>query len=223
LQADYIRYYHDIPRIVERAQACPTRNRSQAMSVDADDFKTLMRGVLDGSSEAADRLCRDYESAIRRVVRRRLPTRLRGRYDSLDFVNDVWLSFFTNPPADARFEDPEALTGYLAGIARNKINEARRQVSKPKYDLNREVSPDATDGCDALPGPEPTPSQIIGAEDEFRRMCRDRPPFHQQILQLLRQGMSYAEIARHLNTHEKTIWRLVRRIDPEVRRPCPPS
>jgi RNA polymerase sigma-70 factor (ECF subfamily) len=193
------------------------------MSVDVDDFKALIRGVLDGSPEAAERLCRDYQAAIRRVVRRRLPTRLRGRYDSLDFVNDVWLSFFTNPPENARFDDPDAFTGYLAGIARNKIKEAQRQASKPKYDLGREVSPDATVGCDALPGPEPTPSQVLGAEDEFRQMCRNQPPFHQRILELLRQGMSYAEIAKSLNTHEKTIWRLVRRIDPEVRRPCPPS
>jgi RNA polymerase sigma-70 factor (ECF subfamily) len=178
---------------------------------------------MDGSREAADRLCRDYQPAIRRVVRRRLPQRLRTRYDSLDFVNDVWLSFFANPPADARFEDPDELTHYLAKIARNKINEVRRRSRSPKEDLEREEPLDAARGGAELPAAEPTPSQIVGAEDEFRNMCRDRPPVHQQILELLRQGRGYREIAEALNTHEKTIWRLVRRLDPEAPRPCPRS
>jgi RNA polymerase sigma factor (sigma-70 family) len=190
------------------------------MNVEADDFKTLLRGVLGGSREAADRLCRDYQPAIRRVVRRRLPQRLRVRYDSLDFVNDVWLSFFANPPVEANFDDPEELTYYLAKIARNKINEVERRARSPKEDLDREEPLDKANAGEGLPAAEPTPSQIMGAEEEFRNMCRDRPPVQQRILELLRQGRSYSEIADALNTHEKTIWRLVRRLDPEAPRPC---
>ncbi|HEX4588389.1 MAG TPA: sigma-70 family RNA polymerase sigma factor, partial [Gemmataceae bacterium] len=128
-----------------------------------------------------------------------------------------------NPPGQSRFDDADELTYYLARIARNKINEVQRQAAKPKHDLNREEPVQAALGCDALPGPHPTPSQIVSAEDEFNQMCKDRPPVQQQILGLLRQGLTYREIADHLHTHEKTIWRLVRRLDPEVKRPCPPS
>jgi RNA polymerase sigma-70 factor (ECF subfamily) len=185
-----------------------------------------MRRVLEGSREAADRLCRDYQPAIQRVVRRRLPPRLRPRYDTLDFVNDVWVSFFANPPGDRRFDDARAFVGYLARIARNKVWEVQRHVATGKQDLDRETPMEEAVNATAvggLPGPDPTPSQIVGAEDEFSKMMRDRPPAHQQILVLLRKGFSYREIADFLHTTEKTIWRLVRRLNPEATAPCPSS
>jgi RNA polymerase sigma factor (sigma-70 family) len=190
------------------------------MATDAGDFQTLMRGVQAGDPAATDRFCREYERPILRVVRRTLLPQYRSRYDSLDFVNDVWASFFASPPRDARFDDPQALIAYLARMARNKIGEVRRQTAAAKNDLDREqplevAGQGARDG--ALPAPDATPSQIVGAEDEFQRMLRDRSPVHQGILILLRQGMTYREIADRLNTNEKTIQRLIRRIDPEAR------
>ncbi|MCP6726379.1 hypothetical protein NL526_30440, partial [Klebsiella pneumoniae] len=59
-----------------------------------------------------------------------------------------------------------------------------------------------------LPGPTPTPSDIVGAEDEWRAMLRGRPRVHQRILKLLRMGLTHKEIAARLHTNEKTIRRL---------------
>ena len=74
---------------------------------------------------------------------------------------------------------------------------------------------DDTDQADAcLYAREPTPSQVAAAEDEWERMLRGRPPLHQSILHALRSGMTYREIADKLQTNEKTIQRLVRRLDP---------
>jgi RNA polymerase sigma factor (sigma-70 family) len=189
------------------------------MSTGADDFEALMRGVLDGSREAAERLCREYEAAVRRAVRTRLPSRLRARYDSVDFVNDVWASFFAHPPCDARLDDPKALIGYLTQMARHKLGEARRSAAAPKRDLDREVRLEevarADDGTAGLPDAHPTPSQIVGAEDVFEHMVRDRPPAHRKILTLLRQGMTHREIADLLQTTEKTVYRLVRNLKNE--------
>jgi RNA polymerase sigma factor (sigma-70 family) len=196
------------------------------MSIATDDFKTLFRRMLQGSPEAADRLCRDYQSAIQRVVRRRLPPRLRSRYDSLDFVNDVWASFFANLPDSGLFDKPKDFVGYLARIAQHKVWEVQRQTATGKQDLERETSLENVEKAapeGSLPGPDPTPSQIVGAEDEFEKMLRDRPPVHQQILTLLRHGSTYREIADQLNTTEKTIWRLIRRLKPEAQGTCPHS
>jgi DNA-directed RNA polymerase specialized sigma24 family protein len=89
------------------------------MNSDTDDFRTLMRGVLDGNPEAAERLCRDYQKSILRMVRHRLPDRLRTRFDSLDFVNDVWASFFADLPRHTRLDDPDSFAAYLIAMARN--------------------------------------------------------------------------------------------------------
>jgi DNA-binding NarL/FixJ family response regulator len=44
-------------------------------------------------------------------------------------------------------------------------------------------------------------------------MLRGRPPLHQRVLHALRSGLAYREIADKLQTNEKTIRRLVRRLD----------
>jgi RNA polymerase sigma-70 factor (ECF subfamily) len=194
------------------------------MSFDADDVRTLLRALQAGDRAAAERLCAKYQSAILRVVHHRLPSRLRNRYDSLDFVNDVWASFFSSPPPDARFDDPEDLFHYLCQMARNKIGEAQRRAACKKQDVDRERPLESLPEFDpALVDADATPSKIVGAEDEFQNMMRDRDPVHRQILTLLRQGLTYREIADHLKTTEKTIWRLVRRLNPEAQQACPRS
>jgi DNA-binding NarL/FixJ family response regulator len=59
-------------------------------------------------------------------------------------------------------------------------------------------------------------------EDYTRRSRRDKSPAQQRILTLLRQGVTYREIADHLHTTEKTIRRYIRRLAPEAPRSCPP-
>jgi RNA polymerase sigma factor (sigma-70 family) len=135
---------------------------------------------------------------------------MRSRFDSQDFVHDVWASFFANPPRDARFEDPKALIGYLERMAEYKIGEEARRQGTLKNDVQREQPLDDPD----LIGGQPTPSQIVGVEDEWEHLVRCQSPLHQNILRLVRHGMTYHEIAARLNTTEKTIRRLLRRLDP---------
>ena len=42
-------------------------------------------------------------------------------------MQDVWASFFTDPPQGLRFDSPNALVTYLAKLARNKVIEAYRE------------------------------------------------------------------------------------------------
>jgi RNA polymerase sigma-70 factor (ECF subfamily) len=187
------------------------------MSLDTENFRTLMQRVLAGDPAAAERLCRDYQSHILRVVRRRLTPRLRSRFDSLDYVQDVWSSFFAQPPRDHDFEDPAALVAYLERMAQFKVGEVHRQAGTLKNDIHREQPLEAPGGWpdERLRANQPTPSQIVGAEDEWQRMLRGRSPQHQRILHLLRQGLSHREIAELLKTTEKTIQRLVRNLFPK--------
>ena len=69
-----------------------------------NDFKALMKGVRSGSQEAAWRLIDLYAGHIRRVVRRTIDRRLRSQFDSVDFVQLVWASFFRQPAQTLSFE-----------------------------------------------------------------------------------------------------------------------
>jgi hypothetical protein len=50
----------------------------------------------------------------------------------------------------------------------------------------------------------------------------DKPSVRDQLLAVLRQGVTYREIADHLETTEKSMRRLVRRLNREANQ-CPPS
>src|SRR5581483_7584940 len=103
--------------------------------------RILMQRVQAGSGEAAEELLQTYGPHVIRTVRRRLDRRLRKRFDSTDFVQDVWASFFKTCRAATAFEQPEQLAGYLTRMARNKVvEEFRASIQGGKRNVNREQS-----------------------------------------------------------------------------------
>jgi RNA polymerase sigma-70 factor (ECF subfamily) len=158
-------------------------------------------------------------------VRRRLHSKLRPKFDSLDFVQDVWASFFAitaaaraagGEAANAQqFDSPSALAAFLAKVARNKVAEAcRTRLERAKHDVNRENSLDGSAAFQVkmLRGPDPTGSQVAMANEAYRRLTSDQPSHHRRIMELLHQGFSHQEIAEKLGVNEKTIRRLVRKL-----------
>src|SRR6202034_3649815 len=92
------------------------------------ELRQFLARIRDGDELAARELLARYEAEVRLVVRRQLPRLLRSRFDSLDFLQSVWGSFFrrmrTSP---TEFEDSRHLVAFLARAAKNKvIDEYRR-------------------------------------------------------------------------------------------------
>jgi RNA polymerase sigma factor (sigma-70 family) len=188
------------------------------MSASPLKFRALMRGVFRGDPAAAEQFCNSYQSYILRVVRLRLMRRLRTLYDSDDFVNDVWLSFFADPPRHLQFDGPDAVIRYLEEMARRKVVRAVRQrVERRKCTITREEPlTEATGGPDDTPlhAAGPSPSQVAAAEEEWQRLVRGKPKRVQRMLAMLRLGLTHREIADRLRTNEKTVQRLIRCLDP---------
>ena len=113
--------------------------RNAVMAVD-DDFAALMARAKAGDQAAIRLFLSRFGREVQMMVRARLPQKLRGQYDSSDFVQAVWLSFFSELPRDAPiFQKVVHLRQYLAGVARNKIFEQHRRLTRTeKYDICRE-------------------------------------------------------------------------------------
>src|SRR5262249_19172588 len=156
-------------------------------------------------SEAAQELLDRYGNHILRIVRRRLSRDLRSKFDSVDFVQAVWASFFADDPRERQFDCPDALIAFLVTIAQNKvISTVRKHLMTRRHNVNRERRFDNPTILDELaPGREPTPSQVAIANDEWRRMLTDLPANYQRILVLLREGRSHKDIAAELKLSEK--------------------
>src|SRR5579871_2901574 len=153
-----------------------------------DDFGSLMRRVREGCPEAAREVFDRFSPHVRRVVRRHLAQRLRRQYDSHDFLQAVWASFFTTPADRYAFDRPEDLVNFLARVATNKVVDAfRSRTATQKNDVGREESArPMTDAADP-PGREPTPSQLAIAEERWELLLRGQSPEYRRVLELFRQ------------------------------------
>jgi RNA polymerase sigma-70 factor (ECF subfamily) len=182
---------------------------------DASELSELLNGLRAGDPRAYDRLYQRYGAVIRAAVRRRLAPRLRCRFDSMDFVHDVWASIFAIPKEQLQFDSPEAMRGFLQKIAYNKVIEVfRQQFDTQKRDVTREVrlEPLELDRQTALPSPTATPSQWAIAGEEFERLLSQFPHGHRVIIERLRDGYSIEDIARLTKVSTSTVSRVVRRL-----------
>src|SRR5262249_10142289 len=152
---------------------------------------------------------------ILRVVRRRLSQKMRARFDSGDFEQDVWASFFAMPPDQVNFRSPDDLAAYLRAVARNKVIETgRAQMMGPVGAMNRECSLDAMSPLSpalAEPG-QATPSQVAIADEQLADLARGQMPAVRKMLALMRDGYSYDEIASRTGLHPKAIQRFVQEL-----------
>lgn len=130
-----------------------------------DDFVNLLARAKAGDQAAIRVFLTRFGREVQMMVRARLPKQLRNQYDSADFVQAVWQSFFTALPDRAvDFQRAVHLRKYLAGIARNKVYEQHRRLSRTaKYDIGREerlyIRRGTRDVPRDIPSPGPSPSQ----------------------------------------------------------------
>src|SRR5579872_56567 len=163
------------------------------------DFETLMRRAREGCPEATEKLFARYSDRIRQVIRMRLSRRLRREYDSQDFLQATWASFFLSPPPEGvTFDNPEELLTFLVTLAYNKVAQAYRdRYQVQKRDPTREERPIQGPIEDLPPDlaiRQPTPSQLAMAEEHWELLQRGQPPQVRRILEMLRAGHTHLEV-----------------------------
>ena len=104
-----------------------------------EDIRGFLARIRAGDEDAARELLTRYEAEVRLVVRRQLPRLLRSRFDSLDFLQSVWGSFFrrvrSRDGAATEFEDSRHLVAFLARAAKNKVIDEYRRAASQKQEI----------------------------------------------------------------------------------------
>jgi|SRR5579864_1857720 len=176
-----------------------------------DDIGVFLGRIKDGDEDAARELLARYEAEVRLVVRRQLPRLLRSRFDSLDFLQSVWGSFFQRirtGPAD--FEDSRHLVAFLARAAKNKVIDEYRRAASQKHDMHREESiwPDGHSPRELADNVD-SPSEVVQAREVFRQLRELLPADRRNILELKAEGLSSREIGDRLGVSERTVQRVL--------------
>ena len=180
-----------------------------------DEFRQLLKRVQDGSQDAMCELIERYAPHIFRAVRRKLSKAIRAKFDSVDFVQAVWTSFFATPERLVSFNRPGELVRHLAALAHNKvIDEIRRRMATKKHDINRERSLNDSTFHVAmrLAAHQPSPSAVAIADELWERLLKGQPKHYQRILELRRAGNTQREIADQLGMNERTVRRAIQGI-----------
>ena len=186
------------------------------MSDTADPgFADLIARVKRGDELATRDLVEQYGSAVRMMVRRRLPASLRRQFDSMDFTQDVWTSAIDDCRTRSEpFQEPAHLLAFLSGVVHNKVaEEYRRRTRTKKYDISREqplyVRKGDREVPREVPADDPTPSEHAQADDRLDQLVAGRTPTEVEIIDLRRQGLTFEEIAARLGLHEKAVRRVI--------------
>ena len=178
-------------------------------------FADLVGRAARGDEEAVRALLDEFEEDVRLAVRRRLPRALRAQFDSADFCQLVWASFFAGDRIDpSQFESPRHLMAFLDGVVWNKVHEEyRRRTRTRKYDIGREeplyVRRGDREEPREVPAPDPTPSQNLQGADRLDQLTAGRTPREAEAIRLRVQGLTFEEIAARVGVNERTVRRLI--------------
>jgi RNA polymerase sigma-70 factor (ECF subfamily) len=174
------------------------------------NIQELLARIKTGDEGAARELLTRYEAKVRLVVRRQLPRLLRSRFDSIDFLQSVWGSFFykiRTGPNDLTEE--QNLITFLAWAARNKVIDEYRRAVTQKQDIHREERLAAHGDPDACLASGDTPSQLAQAHETYDRLRNLLPEDRRVILELKAAGYSSREIGEKLGMSERTVQRVL--------------
>ena len=132
------------------------------------EIPDLIARAREGDEEAIRHLLSAFEEELRIMVRGRLPKKLRTHFDSMDFVQSVWQSFFSDLRSrPLEFANVHHLRAFLAGVVRNKVYEQHRRLRPPSTPWAGRSGSTST-GADGRSG-------AISSRRSRRRVRRYRP------------------------------------------------
>jgi len=173
------------------------------------EFDELLDGCRRREPGAFATLVERYLPHVRAAVRRRLSARLRTRFDSLDFTQNVWASFFQATLDRLDLPSEEALVAYLSRMAELKVNEEFRRQLSLKGDMRREV---ALGDVPEPAGRGATASQQVLTDDRLAAVTAGLSDRDRDMLRMLSEGHTYRSVAERFGLTAKTVQRLMDRV-----------
>jgi RNA polymerase sigma factor (sigma-70 family) len=173
----------------------------------SEPLDSLLEKLNHGDPVAAEEIFRAYEPYLRMVVRRRLSTSLRAKFDSLDIVQSVWADLLEGfRDAKWSFHDADQLRAFLVKVTHNRFIDRLRQL---RVSLEKEHAVPQQD-IEALASRRSARvSENFHADELWRQMLEVCPPAHYELLKLKRQGASLAEIAERTHLHPSSVRRIL--------------
>jgi RNA polymerase sigma-70 factor (ECF subfamily) len=184
---------------------------SSAIMSDSPEIEALLERAAAGEEEATRKLAEEFQERLHKMIRLRMDARLKGRVDSDDILQEIWIEATRRLP-DYVAEPPMSFYLWLRSLAAQKLTDAmRHHLGVQKRDAGRDVSlhrgglPEATSVSLAaqLLGRLTSPSNAaIRAETQLKvqEVLNEMDPVDREVLVLRHfEHLSNAETAELLD------------------------
>ena len=181
-----------------------------------------LQALVEGDERTVADFWEQYGQRLNHLAQKHLSPRLNQRVGADDIVQSVCRTFFRRA-REGQFElsDAEALWRLLCVITLTKCRLMARFHGRERRGLHREQPLDDTRGGSAAPcdaaSDELPPDQAVEMDDELKRLLSAFDPEEQRLVDLKLQEMTNGEIARHIGCSERTVRRVLKRVQSRLR------
>jgi RNA polymerase sigma-70 factor (ECF subfamily) len=193
------------------------------MCDDDERMQRLIAGLRTGDGRVLQEFWDQYGPQLQRLAERNLADAVRRRVGPEDVVQSVCRTFLRRA-RDGQYQvaDSEQLWSLLCAITLTKIRQQVRFHMRKKRGLDVEARmpsrpDDSTAGFDpAAAGP--TPAEAAEFADQLQQLLASFDEEERQIIDLKLQDHTYDEIAQRLGSSERTVRRIMKRVQSRLKR-----
>ena len=190
---------------------------------DSFNYKTqrLISLAKDGDELALDHLCEAYGQRVLRIVRLRMGRELRSKMESMDLVQDAFISALRGLK-NFTYKNEGDFLRWLSSIAENRIRDNLEKFHTNKRNIHKEIPLNSNrqteqDSFVRTTGPVTwtTPSVIMSRREDFNKlekaMDKLNPEYKKVIILAKIEGLSHKEMAERLNKNSHSTRALLSR------------
>ena len=161
-----------------------------------------------GDELALERLCKVYGERVRRIIRLRMGSELRSKMESMDLVQDTFISALRGLE-NFTYQNEGDFLRWLSTIAENRLRDNLKKLHADKRDIRKEMSlnnnrQSTQDSFVRQAGPvdSTTPSVIMSRREELdgleKALDKLKPEYKEVILLTKIEGLSSKELSDRL-------------------------
>jgi RNA polymerase sigma-70 factor (ECF subfamily) len=178
----------------------------------------LIQGLRQGDPQAIRTFCARYGPLLERVADRHLPGGMRHRVGPESISQSVCRSFLRRARSgEFLLPDSESLWRLLVAITLTKVREKVRFHRRHRRSVDQEVPLAAPAGDEGeepaeLVDPQPSPAEAAEFNDQLEQLLASFDEEEQCVVQLKLQQYNNVEVADRMGCSERTVRRLLQRV-----------
>lgn len=193
------------------------------MADNDQQWQSWVRQLAEGNEQIAAEFWHQYGARLQGLAAEYLTTRMYRREGPEDVVQSVCRTFLRRVQI-GKFElaDSESLWSLLCAITLNKVRQKVRFHRRQKRQFDREKHP-AADTENGRSGPqieasEPTPAEAAEFGDQLQQLLAEMDDEERQLVEFKLQQYTNQEMAEKLECSERTVRRILKRVQGRLRR-----